>query len=105
MGKSNDYLTLEQSSRILGRPVSFLKTLLSKGEVGAKLAGGQWLIAARDLDELLETLPPESEKVVHDFLTKRPQKKRQEVPDSYFNKTSVNKEIKVSVGSRNLKGR
>lgn len=72
MRKSNDYLTLEQSSQMLGRSVSFLKAILSRGEIRAKLAGGQWLIAAKDLEKLRENLSPQLEKNVHNFLPKRP---------------------------------
>jgi hypothetical protein len=45
MGNKKDYLTLDESALMLGRPVPFLTNLLSEGKLGAKLAGGRWLIA------------------------------------------------------------
>src|SRR5215208_967379 len=75
MGKKNDYLTLEDSARLLGRPNDFLKTLMSEGKLGAKLAGGRWWISVRDLEELRQNLPSGPEKVVHNVLTDtRPRK-------------------------------
>ena len=66
MGCKNDYLTLEESARVLGRPVSFLKGALSEGKLGAKLAGGRWLISARDLEGLRRNLSPKPVRTVRD---------------------------------------
>ena len=82
VGSKNDYLTLEQSAQVLGKPTSWLKGRLSRGELGAKLSGGQWLIAARDLDKVRADMPPEPEKVVHDFLTDIPPKRTPHVQSS-----------------------
>ncbi len=69
MGNKNDYLTLEDSAQALGKPTSWMKGIISRGELGAKLSGGRWLIALRDLDKLRADLPPEPETVVHKFLS------------------------------------
>ena len=57
VGNKNDYLTLEESARMLGKPVSVLKNALAEGKLGARLAGGRWLIGVRDLEELSRKLP------------------------------------------------
>jgi hypothetical protein len=49
VGNKNDYLTLEDSARMLGRPVSMLKSVMSEGKIGARLAGGRWWISVRDI--------------------------------------------------------
>ena len=68
MGNRNDYLTLEESAQLLGRSSSWIKGIISRGEIGAKLSGGRWLIALRDLDKLRANLPLEPETVIHTFL-------------------------------------
>ena len=80
VGNKNDYLTLEESARVLGKPVSSLKTCISEGKVSAKLAGGRWLISVRNLDKLKRSLPPQVEKTVHSFLAGIPAKEQQRVP-------------------------
>ncbi len=67
VGNKNDYLTLEESARLLGRPVSVLKSALAEGKLGAKLAGGRWLISVRDLEELRQKLPCQKENVGSGF--------------------------------------
>ena len=67
MGNKNDYLSLEESARLLGRPVSFLKNVLSEGKLSAKLAGGRWLVSVRDLERLRQTLSSEAGRVARDF--------------------------------------
>ncbi len=42
---------------MLGMPVPFLKTLMSQGRLGAKLAGGRWLLSVRDLERLRREPP------------------------------------------------
>jgi hypothetical protein len=81
MGKKNDYLTLEDSARLLGKPIDFLKTLISEGKLGAKLAGGRWWISGRDLEELRQNLPSRPEKVVHSFLTDTRSRKPPQKPE------------------------
>ncbi len=70
MGKKNDYLTVEDSAQFLGKPTFWIKEIISRGELGAKLSGGRWLIALRDLDKLRANLvqEPKPEKTRHNFL-------------------------------------
>lgn len=86
MGNKNDYLTLEDSARMLGRPVSVLKSVLSEGKVSATLSGGRWMISIRDLEKVRESLPSrpapsQSEKVAHDLLPKRPPRRPRPTPE------------------------
>ncbi len=77
MGKKNDYLTVEDSAHSLGKPISWMKDIVSRGEIGAKLSGGRWLIALRELDKLRANLPSEPGKAVHDLLAGIPLKESQ----------------------------
>src|SRR3712207_8786008 len=69
----------------LFRSISWIKDILSRGELGAKLSGGRWLIAVRDLDKLRARLTPEPEKVVHNFLTDTPDRKSTRLNSSHAN--------------------
>jgi hypothetical protein len=80
VGNKNDYLTLEDSARMLGRPNSFLKSLMSEGKLGAKLAGGRWWISVRDHEELRRNLPREQGNVVRTFLSDTPSRKPPQKP-------------------------
>ncbi len=80
MGNKNNYLTLEDSAQLLGKPTSWLKGIISRGEIGAKLSGGRWLIALRDLDKLRANLPLEPETVIHNFLSPPSTKEQQATP-------------------------
>ncbi len=105
MGNKNDYLTLEESARMIGRPDSFLKALMSEGKLGAKLAGGRWWISVRDLEELRQNLPLEPEKVVHNFLSdpsERPQRNStsQVASRRSDTRTGANKNEMISVNRR-----
>lgn len=73
MGNQNDYLTLEESARMLGRPVSMLKSVISEGKLNAKLSGGRWLISVRDLEIVQQELSPQPEKVAQNSLSDRPE--------------------------------
>jgi|SRR5215203_627235 len=75
MGNRNDYLPLEEASRMLGRPVSLLD-VLGEEEVTAKLTGGRWVISERDIEKLRANLPEEPETVVHNFLADTPRGSR-----------------------------
>jgi hypothetical protein len=76
VGNKNDYLTLEESARMLGKPNSFLKSLMSEGKLSARLAGGSWWISIRDLEELRENLQAERE-IVHNYLSAKSEKPHQ----------------------------
>jgi hypothetical protein len=75
MGNKNDYFTLEDSARMLGKPNSFLKSLMSEGKLGANLAGGRWWISVKDHEELRRNLPCEQGNVVHTFFSDTPSRK------------------------------
>jgi hypothetical protein len=80
MGKQNNYLTLEESGRVLGKPASWIKDIIARGDLGAKLSGGRWLISVRDLDTLRVNLPPEQKNTVHTFLTNSTSSKPRSLP-------------------------
>ena len=86
MGNKNDYLTLEDSARMLGRPVSVLKSVMSEGKIGAKLAGGRWWISLRDIEKIRESLPSkpaasQPEEADNDLLPKRPPGRPRRAPE------------------------
>src|SRR5215211_2665948 len=56
MGNRNDYLPLEEASRMLGRPVSLLD-VLGEEEVTAKLTGGRWVISEQISKSYAPTSP------------------------------------------------
>jgi hypothetical protein len=93
VGNKNDYLTLEEAARMLGRPVSSLQGVMSEMKLTAKLAGGCWQISVRDYEKLRENLPPEPEKVVHNFLSERSEKPQR---NSTFQVTSRQDSTRVS---------
>ena len=68
------YLTIEETARKLSRPASWVKDQICEGNLGATLAGRQWLISPQDANELLRknTPPPKPGKIVHNFLQDRP---------------------------------
>ncbi len=86
MGNKNDYLTLEDSARMLGRPVSVLKSVLSEGKVSATLSGGRWMISVRDIEKIRESLPSkpvasQPEEADSDLLPKRPPGRPRRAPE------------------------
>ncbi len=93
MGKKNDYLTLEESAQLLRKSTSWIKGIVSRGEIRAKLSGGQWLLALRDLDKLRVNLPPAPEKVSHNFFSDIPLKEPHRPPKTQL----VTKERELSV--------
>ncbi len=83
VGKGEDtaYLTLEESSRALGKSISWIKERICRGELGGILVGRQLLIATRDIEKLRGSLPPEPQTVViHNFLSPPSTKKPQATP-------------------------
>ncbi len=72
--RDSGYLTIEDTAKKLGRPVSWVKEQICEGKLGATLAGRRWLISPQDCNELLSNNPParEPEKSVHNFLPDRP---------------------------------
>ncbi len=108
MGKGNDhsYLTLEESSRALGKPVSWIKDVICRGELGGILVGRQWLIAAQGLEKLRLSLPHQPEEAVHNFSSDRPplkqdrirkpaQRPNPEVPRRAYPAGNRNKELEL----------
>jgi hypothetical protein len=80
VGNNNEYITFEESARMLGKPNSYLKSLMSQGKLGAKLAEGRWWISVKDHEKLRRNLPhrnlqQEQGNVVHNFFTDRPSRK------------------------------
>src|SRR5215217_8932729 len=86
MGNKNDYLTLEDSARMLGRPVSVLKSVMNENNITQTYREGRWSIKLRDLEKVRESLPPQivsprTELAVHDFLPKRPPRSPRRTPE------------------------
>lgn len=68
MGNKNDYLTLEDAARMLGRPLVVLKRAISDNRITQTYTRGHWSIRVRDLEGLRQGLPPEPERAVHNSL-------------------------------------
>src|SRR5215210_5474457 len=71
---------------MLGRPVSVLKSVMSEGKIGARLAGGRWWISVRDIEKIRESLPSkpvasQPEEADNDLLPKRPPGRPRRAPE------------------------
>lgn len=66
------YLTLEEAAKYVGRPVSWVKTCICRGELDGKLEGHKWLVSVESLHKITPTSAPTNpEMVVHNSLTPR----------------------------------
>jgi hypothetical protein len=70
------YLTLEEAAKNVGRPVSWVKNCICRGELDGKLEGRKWLVSVESLHKITPTSPPpKPETEIHDFLTPRSSRK------------------------------
>ena len=100
MGNKNDYLTLEDSARMLGRPLSVVKRVLTNNNISQTYREGHWSIKVRDMEKLRENLPPESEKTVDNPPAEKAANGRMGTATRPTNTRSANK---ISGGKRTTK--
>lgn len=103
------YLTLEEAAKKVGKPVSWIKNCICRGELDGKLEGRKWLVSVESLHKITPTSPPpKPETVIHNFLTPRPSRKAsaekstvQDRPAIETTRTSKpTKKIRVPVSGR-----
>ncbi len=97
------YLMLEEAAKNVGKPVSWVKDRICRGELDGKLEGHKWLVSVESLHKIAPTSPPpKPETMVHNFLTPRPSREDpdekkptvQDIPASEI--TRVRKPMKKS---------